>query len=350
MKKVIILIISMICSVGTAIASPVLSSSPIEVNGEYRMWIRSLNDHYPMEFKANYGEARLLLNFKAKIDDSVSAFVRVGERGFWGQQPFSNSNNWNVSNLDHYGVAGSLGSWNVSVGRQAVKLGQGGIISTGSDFGYNPYFDGIIASKKFGNVAMNFIGGNTTTNGTTAVQNPPAGSGILAWNSNYKGAEWYGADASAKLGDRVTVGAAYAHEKLKDQPGVAGVNYFSINTSVQLGGPFSVNAEWIKSGVSTNNQAYSLVGIYHRGKDTVALGYADTNRNAIDQYTSITQGGWQYVLGLPQGITGLDWKATFVNYIHDVTSKIQFRLLFEDIQSAGQPHNHELGAGFDYKF
>ncbi|MBP1765130.1 MAG: S-layer y domain protein [Firmicutes bacterium] len=320
----------------------------ISFDGQYRMQWRGLRDHYPANVQKNFGEGQLLLNFNYKIDDTANLFVRLAERQFWGEGAFSNVKNWNEGNLDHYGITKKIGTTTFSIGRQAVKLGQGGILCTGTDFGFNPYFEGAIVSTKVGTVAVNMIGGYTTTNGDV-----DEGGGILGFDPSYQGAGWYGLDASAKVGDRVTLGAAWAHENFKSGydfvANAPNRQYYSVNTSINLGGGFMLNGEWMKSDVNNDNTAYSVTGIYHQNKDTFVLGHSSTGKNAIDQYTSITQGGWQWVLGVPQGLTGANWQGNYIVYIHDYSKTLQARILYEDIHSAGQ-ENREWGAGFQFNF
>jgi len=324
----------------------------ISFDGQYRMWWRGLRDHTPFGLQKDFGEGQLLLDFKYKIDDSANLFVQLAERQFWGEPAFSSYHSWNVSNLNHYGMTKKFGDTTVSIGRQAVNLGQGGILCTGVDFGFNPQFEGVIVSTKTGDVKVNMIGGYTTTNGVEGV------GGILGFDPNYTGAGWYGLDASTKIGKRVTVGAAFAHESFKDGYNyVASADsrkYYSVNTSIDLGSGYMLNGEWMKSDVDTDNKAWSATVVWHKNKNTVVVGHTDTQKNAIDQYTSITQGGWQWVLGLPQGLTGTyavaaNWNGNFALYMHQISKNLQTRILVEDIHSNGQT-NREWGAGFQYNF
>ncbi|SDE96775.1 hypothetical protein [Sporomusa acidovorans] len=322
----------------------------IQISGSERLRIRSVHDSATPKNgfadKATYGDNRFLLNINMNVENNISAFARFGELSFFGAKAhtnnkFSNGDDGNsTANIDHFGLKVKAGAWDLSLGRQAVKLGQGSIINTGSDFGFNPYFEGLVASTTFDNVTVHAIGGHT---------NPNANTNILTSNA-YEGANWFGADASFKIEKNITLGIAFAHEKYLD-------NYLSANDCTALnatinfgGGPFTLIAETVKSSASSLNKAWQLTGVYHKDKDTFVLMHVNTQKNAIDQFTNIQQGGYQIAFGASLHNES-EWNANIFNWMHDITSAVQSTVMIETNAVKGvSGHNVEGVAGLLYKF
>jgi hypothetical protein len=320
----------------------------IQISGSEQLWIRSVNDSAtpkaPLAGKTTYGDNQFLLNFNMKVQDNISVFARFGERNFFGtavNYNFSDGDGGRSSaNLDHFGVKVNAGDWDLSVGRQAVMLGQGTIINTGTEFGFNPHFAGLIAKTTFDNVTMHVIGGHT---------NPNANTDAIT-SSAYNGANWYGTDASVKVGENVTLGAAYAHENYLDNY-LPNCNYTSLNAAINFGGgPFTLIAETEKSSADTLNKAWQLTAVYHQDKDTFVLMHVNTQKNAIDQYTNIQQGGYQFALGAslseyPQ------WHGNLYKWLHDLTPTVQSTVMvITDAVNGVSGQNVEGVAGFTFKF
>lgn len=319
----------------------------IQISGSEQLWIRSVNDSAtpkaPLAGKTTYGDNQFLLNFDMKVQDDISVFARMGERSFFGttNNQFSDGDNGRSSaNIDHFGVKVETGDWDLSVGRQAVMLGQGTIINTGSEFGFNPQFEGLVAKTTFDNVTMHVIGGHTNPNEMTDA----------ITSSTYNGANWYGADASVKVGENVSLGAAYARENYLDNY-LPNLNYTALNGTINFGGgPVTLIAETEKSSANTLNKAWQLTAVYHQDKDTFVLMHINTQENAIDQYTNIQQGGFQYALGAslaeyPQ------WHGNFYKWMHDLTPAVQSTVMVITDAVNGIPgQNVEWVAGFLFKF
>lgn len=333
------------------------STEKIKISGSEQLWYRSVNDkatpHGPLAGKTSYGDNQFLLNINMKVQDNISAFARFGERNFFGPSVnynFSDGDGGRASaNLDHFGVQVKMGDWDLSLGRQAVVLGQGTIINTGSQFGFNSHFEGLVAGTKFDNVTMHVIGGHTNANANT--------DAIMAWKKtnegytgpDYNGANWFGADASVQVDKNVSLGVAYAHENYVDNY-LPGLGYTSLNATVNFGGPFTLIAETEKSSASTLNKAWQLTGIYHQNKDTFVLMYVNTQKNAIDQYTNIQQGGYQYALGASLSEEN-EWHGTLYKWMHDLTPNVQSTVMVITDAVKGIPsQNVEWVAGFLYKF
>ena len=322
----------------------------MQISGTERIRIRSVHDSATpndgFADKATYGDNRILIDLNMKIDDNNSVFARLGELRFFGatahtNNTFSNGDDGSsTANIDHFGFKVKAGAWDLSLGRQAVKLGQGSIINTGSDYGFNPYFDGLVAGATFGNVTVHAIGGHT---------NPNANTNILTSDA-YEGANWFGADASFKVNKNINVGIAYAHEKYLDNY-LPAYDCTALNVSSNFGGgPFTLIAETVKSSASTLNRAWQLTGVYHQNKDTFVLMHVNTQKNAIDQFTNIQQGGYQIAFGASLH-TESEWHSTLLNWMHDITPSIQSVFMIESLGVKGvSGHNTEGVAGIQYKF
>lgn len=243
----------------------------IKISGMERILIRSVHDsatpNNTFADKTTYGNNLILLELNMKIDDTNSVFARLGELSFFGAKASNNNkysngdNGSSTANIDQFGVKVKAGAWDLSLGRQAVKLGQGSIINTGYDFGYNPYFEGLVASTTFDNVTVHAIGGHTNPNATTNYLTSYA----------YEGANWLGADASFKVDKNIRLGVAYSHEKYLDNY-LPSSDCVALNASINFGGgPFTLIAETVKSSASTLNKAWQLTGVYHKDKDTFTL-------------------------------------------------------------------------------
>lgn len=320
----------------------------IKISGSEQLWIRSVNDsatpNNGFAGKTTYGDNQFLLNFDLKVDDKISAFARLGERSFFGassNHQFGDIDGGSsTANMDHFGVKLKTGMWDLSIGRQAVRLGQGSIINTGSEFGFNSHFQGLIASTKFNNVNVNVIAGNTNANSNTD----------YLTNSLYQGGNWFGADASFKVDKNINLGIAYAHEKYINNY-LPAAGYTALNASINFGGgPVTLIAETVKSNASTLNKAWQLTGVYHQDKDTFVLMHVNTQKNAIDQFTNIQQGGYQFVLGASLHNES-EWSGTLYKWMHDITPSVQSTVMvITDAVKGVSGQNVEWVAGFLYKF
>jgi hypothetical protein len=247
----------MVSMTGTALAFPVDFSG--DYNLKFNSWQDKINDNNATT--ANTQVGRLRLNFSAPVDKEVTLFGRLGTRGYWGTQcsdPYTDL-------LDQYGVKISAADWEYSVGRQEVSLGQGAIISTGSDVGCDSKFDGLVAAGKLGTVSTQFIVGKTTDSS----------------QADYS-ANWWGVDFFAPLGDNLTFGVTGASEKIQEL-GQTAKKFLGVNATFNATENLALNAEYIKSNADSDNKAYFIAGTYSWDKDWFSIQYNHVGINAIDQ-------------------------------------------------------------------
>jgi hypothetical protein len=170
MKKTIIMALValfVLSLAGTALAFPV------DVKGDFRLQARVIDDKINgATDKFSFWQFRARVGFEGKVDDNTAFFGRFGVRNAFGT---AGNTADTESTFDQYGVKISTDNWNFTIGRQAVNLGQGTIISTGGDVGIDNKLDGIVATTKLGEFGVTLVGGKTT------VASVPAG----------KSSEWY---------------------------------------------------------------------------------------------------------------------------------------------------------------
>jgi hypothetical protein len=326
MKKALILalVVSFVLSLaGTALAFPV------DFTGDFRLQGRSIDDNVvggDPAVKASWFQLRARLNFSGAVDDSTTFYGRISTRNNFGG--VSTVAGTNGAELDQYGVKIVGGDWKFNIGRQAVNLGQGTIISTGGDAaGVDNKFDGLVATTKAGKVDLTFIGGKTTPATTVAK-------------------EYYGFDATTKVDDKFTVGAAYA--RVKD-PVLAGVNIWAINTAFNANANLAFNAEYAKSNATTDNKAYFVSGTYSWDKDSFTIQYNNVKANAVDQFNS----GVGAVAYPFYGLNLADNNYTGYTYVysHPMTKAATLSIIYIDLKVPGVAgSDKELAAGVQWKF
>jgi len=156
MKK--LLIAALTASLVLGMAGAALAFS-LDVNGDFRLQGRSINDKISggdADYDHSWFQFRTRLNFNGTIDDKTGFYARFSSRNNFG------GDNTSTTELDQYGVKIKADKFDLNLGRQAVILGQGSIISTGSDAaGVDNKFDGLVASTKAGDFAINIISGKT---------------------------------------------------------------------------------------------------------------------------------------------------------------------------------------------
>ncbi|MBP2654189.1 MAG: hypothetical protein H6Q73_1758 [Firmicutes bacterium] len=320
MKKSLVMLLvvsSVLSTAGTAMAFSV------DFNGDFRLQGRNIND---TSYKDSFFQFRTRIGFEGKIDDNTTFFGRFGAINKLGGEGSKENN----AAFDQYGVKLTDGKWKYSVGRQAVNLGLGAIISTGSDAAYNDNkFDGIVASTS-GPVNMNLIAGKTTANTT--------GSTV---------AEWYGIDVSTKLGSKVIGGLAYASKK-DDGVGNDAINYFSANTTIMVTDKLSFNGEFAKSDYDDQNKAYFLSGTYSRGKGSLTVQYNDVKANAVDAYSSGI-GGSAYPYG--SSFAGQNYKGLTYSYTYNISKAKALNVTYLNLKNdSGSQKSNELIGSMAYSF
>jgi hypothetical protein len=344
-----------LATLGVRVSTLETKVDKLQVHGFEQLWIRSIHDKPGIGYgglNSNFGDNLINLNIDLKVDDNTTVFTRFAERSQFGGAKHSVqfSQMFDQSNLDWYGVKVKTGNWDLSAGRQAIFLGQGGVLSTGDVYGSGPLFEGLIATTKFNNVTAHLIGGHTNT--STVINNIFGGLFGKTADAAYAGATWFGGDAFVKLSDRLTLGGVYAHEKKEANTGYSqlpAINYYAVNASYNFSGPFTLNTEVIKSDADTANKAWSISGIYHQDKETLMLVYVRTQKNSIDQLTNWIQGGYQmpFAVLLDQD----SWHGNIYGWTHDLTKAIQFRLMYMTTAVDGKSgQNNEWVSGFTFGF
>jgi len=333
MKKSIVaaLAASFILSIaGTALAFPV------EFNGDFRLQGRVINDKAggSQGTDGSWFQLRSRVNFTGAVDEDTTFFGRFSVRNnFGGAQTGTGTNN---GAFDQYGIKGKAGEWKYSLGRQAVSLGQGTIVSTGSDaVGVDNKFDGAILSTKSGDFDINVIGGKINN------------------GNGYSGSrEVYGFDASTKV-DKVTVGAAYAIGRIDGS--VGDTKFWGINTSAPVGNSINLSTEYVKSNADTDNSAYFVAGTYSWKKDSFTVQYNNVKKYAVDPFNSgIGSVAYPFMGdGLFDWDNGenRDYKGFTYVYTHSINKSLSFHAIYLDLEATGYTgSDKELGAGLVWSF
>lgn len=327
MKKTLALVL-VVCFVLSMAATAL--AFPVDFTGDFRLQGRSIDDGIAggaADYKASWWQLRGRLNFEGKIDDSTKFFGRLSIRNDFG------SGNTSQTEFDQYGVKIAADAWKFSLGRQAVNLGQGTIISTGNDAaGCDNKFDGLIATTKTGSFDLTFIGGKTNNGNSASVVT-----------------EWYGLDATTKINDTFSVGAAYARQKPQ---GVAtGVNVWALNTAFNPNANLAFNAEYAKSNVTTNNKAFFVSGTYSWDKDNFTIQFNNVKNNAVDANNSgIGSSAYPFKgLDLDTGLTG--YKGFTYVYNHPMTKAATLSIVYMDLKVDGHTgSDKELAGSVTWKF
>ena len=331
MRKFIVpaLVASFILSVHcVAMASPVFN-----FNGDVRLEARgqdNKNAAGDQLEKRSFWQYRTRVNFEGIADEQTTFFGRFSVRNEMGGK--SNASN---GNFDQYGVKLTADDWTFKIGRQAVFLGQGTIINTGTDaVNWDNKFDGLVASSKLGNVDANFIGGKT---------NDDLGIGYSI--------EWYGFDAASRISDHFTLGTSYAHYKPASNSGVPGTDLYGVNFVYNPTSQLSLNGEYVKSDLDTNNKAYFVSGTYSSDKDIFSVQYQKVERNAVDPNNSGI-GANCYPFGnssLYEDTTG--YKGMTYYYKHNMTKIASYHLIYMDLKgTSSDAKTQEWVAGVTWKF
>lgn len=302
---------------------------PLDVTGDFRLQGRSIDDKIAGADRLDdsWFQLRSRLNFSGEVDKDTTFFGRFSSRNNLGGEQTGNG-----ASFDQYGVKINSGDWKLSIGRQAVNLGQGIVISTGSDaVGVDNKFDGLVASTKSGVVDFNVIAGKTND----------ASSGS-------KVSEWYGFDASTKLSDKVTAGASFA--SLRPDNGES-AKIWAVNTAARLSKEVSLNAEYAKSDADSDNRAYFVAGTYSKNKDSFTVQYNNVEGLAVDQYNSgIGAVAYPFAgVGLNQADAG--YKGLTYVYSHNIKQNLSAHVIYMDLDVDGlSGSDKELAAGLVWGF
>lgn len=297
----------------------------VTFNGDVRLRGIFYNDKISgVSDKASFFQSRARINFQSKVSDDTEVFARFAVRNSFGQSTVAN-----YQPFDQYGVKLTANNWKIAIGRQDVGLGQGLIISTGSDAEWDHKFDGLIASTKAGNVDVNLIAGKTTT--SNVVNNCLGG---LDQQS-----QWYGFDLNSKVATNLSLGAAYARGKPDNS---IGRNYSAVNFTYDLSAKFTINGEYEKSNATNNNTSHLIGGTYHWAKDSFNVQYQKIGINSNEPGNS----GYSYI-GFPFEGTNLksgpSWSGLMYTYNHQLNKNTALTLLYLDLKSEGQSGHDKEG-------
>jgi hypothetical protein len=334
--------------------SKVKTLEKVQISGDFRLQNRTVNntvnspDGY---YKHSWEQFRARINVSDKVDDSTTFFVRFADRNDFGVPDTATAAYGNNSAMDQYGMKITNGAWTYKIGRQDVKLGQGGIIGIGGDApAIESKFDGAVITNQNGNTSFHFIAGKT--NGYWWGQQV---------GYDYIGpAEWYGLDASTKLTKDLTMGLAFANEKYDGNShsvAIAGYpasgylphrNYVAINTSYNLSPTINFYGEYIKSNASTQNSAYDVGFYFTLNKGYLGLQYNKVKPNGVDPYLSAI--GDQYFMywgnGFEQG-----YKSYELYFGYPLTKNATFELVANYITSPVYSGNDkELATDVSWRF
>lgn len=343
MKKALVLalVVSFVLSLaGTALAFPV------DFTGDFRLQARSVDDNITGgdAYKKSYFGFRARLGFEGKVDDGTSFYgrftTRINRLGEAGDDAGA------TGQLDQFGLKIKTDNWNFKVGRQAVNLGQGTLISTGNDAaGVDNKFDGLVASTKMGKVDVNIIGGKTTNASAAYVT---AAHTFVAPEA----AQWYGMDLSTKFDDKFSAGLAYVSRKGDTNVYSAdAIKAWAVNAAFNATPNFTLNGEYAKSNMNTANKAYFLAGTYSWDKDSFTVQYQKVNINAVDPINSgIGYGAYGIrSSGLDLGDPG--YKGMTYAYNHAMSKTTSFHIVYMDLKADGVVGaDKEIMTGVVWKF
>jgi hypothetical protein len=324
---VFILITSFVLTfTGTALAFPV------DFTGHYRLSFDSWRDNITdIDNGTDYAN-RIQLDFSALLDPDVTLFGRLAVKEYDGYQKYYPYTDL----LDNYGVKIAKNGWTYSVGRQGVSLGQGSVIWTGSDIGYDCRFDGLVAAGPLGSVNTQFIIGRTAPSISMAPYT----------------ANWMGVDFSVPVSDSLTFGTSYASENASENlfdTGKKGARYLGFNTTFTAD-KLSIYGECVKSNANDYNKAYFIAASYSWDNDWFSIQYNNVQINAVDRYMSGI-GSWMY----PTEGTGLDsgnkYTGFTYNYDHMITKNLEFNINFMTLKVDGHDGNdNEWNSSFQWNF
>ncbi|WP_144350710.1 hypothetical protein [Sporomusa termitida] len=321
----------------TASAMP-LDTVPIDVTGDFRLRGYSLDDNIGnADFDESFFQFTGRINLTAKIDDNTTMFTRFGVRSRLGQTSNDNSANKSYEQIDQYGLRLTQGDWNLSVGRQGVKLGQGMIIGTGSEVEFDNKFDGLIATTKAGAADVKLIAGKTNT------------SHIMETYYGGKASTWYGAEISGKISPQVSLGLAAAHDKPEDSD--ISLSSWALNTSVNVAPNLWVNAEYARSNADRDNSAYLVGGAYVKGKDVFVAQYQKVENNAVNQVNSMYSYSNFPFKGTNMWLGNSNWHGWFYKYNHQMNKSTSLHAIYMDTAVDGQSgRDKELTVGVVWSF
>ncbi|WP_094603110.1 hypothetical protein SPSIL_051940 [Sporomusa silvacetica DSM 10669] len=342
MKKLIIPILIAGCMFSTSITAMGASIQDVNVTGDFRLRGYSIEDNIAGADKIpgvktddSYLQFIGRINLNAKIADNTTFFSRFGMRNRLGQSMSDGNFNNSYQQIDQYGIRTTQGDWNLSIGRQAVKLGQGMLISTGDEVEYDNKFDGLVATTKMGAANLKLIAGKTSTS-------------EIAERLGGVSSTWYGAEVSGMISPKTSMGFSFANDKPKDSN--TSVSSWAVNTSVNVAPNLWLNAEYAKSNANSNNAAYLIGGAYVTAKDVFVAQYQNVEKNAVNQSNSL----YSYVNFPFQGV-GMSftnsWDGWFYKYNHIMDKNTSLHVIYMDTKAEGlSGRDKEVTVGIAWGF
>ena len=332
MKKYIV--VALVTSFLSSLAGTA-QAFPLDFTGDFRVQARMINDqintNIPPKFEKKYWEYRTRLNFSGKVDQDTTFFGRFSVRTYQGLGAEVKSNN----ELDKFGVMINTNNWKLTLGRQAITIGQGAVLGTGDDAsGSTNSFDGIKASTKLNNVDVTAFGGkNTSTIYSSAF------GGFLPITINPIN-EWYGLDLKTKFSNNLSGGLSYAHKKPEK---IVATNYTAVNATYNASPNFALNTEYVKSSSNDKKKGYFISGTYQKDKDRFTVQYNKIEANSVDSNSGLAAGPFAFKgADLPNGYKGF---AFFYN--HQVKKTMSLGVAYMDLKPIDAA---TYGSGSDNEF
>lgn len=338
---------------------------PVDFSGDASLQFRSYDDSIdaygaflssPPTSVINQEQARLRLNFTGQVDQDVTLYGRLAFRSVWGTQ----TSDWSNNPIDQYGVKIADNGWTYNLGRQAVSLGQGAIISTGNDVAIDNKFDGLAASGKLGAVDTKVIIGKTTGNASDNSD-----------NGNSFSATWMGIDFSVPVNDALTFGVTYASAKIGDPTASNGASkYLGFNATFSPSANLTFNSEYVKANNGPSewangmfdsglrdDTAYFIAGTYCWDNDSFAIQYNKVGVSSVDPFNSgIGAAVYPYNLAYSYGSES-DWSGDSkysgftYTYTHQMSKAASLSICYMDLKNdVSTGNDREYAAGIDWKF
>lgn len=248
MKKNLILALVasfILCFVGTAFAADI--PNPLDIKFDGSLTLQYRNDNVKnVATPGSYNGMKILgvVNATKNIAEGLDLYTRFtyesisggldGSKGYGSALDYANRQ-YNGT-IDAFGLKIASGTWNWTVGSQALTIGQGMVYDNGF-IGKHALPYAIDGKGKLGAV---------TTEVTYAKTN---------YEAPYKNDTFYVIQLGYDVSPQFNVGGFYT----KWNPGNPAINdgtYYGINTVYKFDGKTSFNAEFAKSNYNVDNKAY----------------------------------------------------------------------------------------------
>lgn len=215
----------------------VVMANPVEIDGSasFRYRADEVNGA-----KDKNGITKIILNAKSEIDPNFSVYARLGVEGLRNEgfgKDFNKAGTF-VAEVDQYGVVYKNAGFNYKVGRQDLFFGTGLLFDNTGDVGKNKFLDGLTVTGKSGVTDLQVV----------TVQTDSVGP---------DNAKLYGIHAAYNPAKNLTLGGAFAQVKDAGEK----VNVWAVDAKY-IDGKVTYAADYAKSDVNTDDQAYSVGASY----------------------------------------------------------------------------------------